>query len=83
MSLSRPLRSTRPAVPSAPIKFKDKVAILGGTGPGQSFFDPLAYVPLPMRATESGGYTEITGVANTGRDGQDERVFRVGLRLSW
>jgi hypothetical protein len=30
-----------------------------------------------------GGYTEITGVANTGRDGVDERVFRFGLRISW
>lgn len=30
-----------------------------------------------------GGYTEITTLANTGRDGIDERVFRFGLRLSW
>ena len=30
-----------------------------------------------------GGYTEITGLANNGRDGIDERVFRFGLRLSW
>jgi hypothetical protein len=30
-----------------------------------------------------GGYTEITGLANTGRDGIDERVFRFGVRLSW
>jgi hypothetical protein len=30
-----------------------------------------------------GGFTEITGLANTGRDGQDERVFRFGLRLSF
>jgi hypothetical protein len=30
-----------------------------------------------------GGYTEITGLANTGRDGIDERVFRFGLRMSW
>ena len=30
-----------------------------------------------------GGYTEITSVANTGRDGIDERVFRLGLRLSF
>jgi hypothetical protein len=30
-----------------------------------------------------GGFTEITGLANTGRDGIDERVFRFGLRLSW
>jgi len=30
-----------------------------------------------------GGYTTITGIANTGRDGVDERVFRLGLRLSF
>lgn len=30
-----------------------------------------------------GGFTEITSLANTGRDGIDERVFRFGLRLSW
>ncbi len=30
-----------------------------------------------------GGYTEITGIANTGRDGVDERVFRFGLRLTF
>jgi hypothetical protein len=29
------------------------------------------------------GYTEITGVTNTGRDGIDERMFRMGLRLSF
>jgi hypothetical protein len=30
-----------------------------------------------------GGYTEITSLQNTGRDGIDERVFRFGLRLNW
>ena len=30
-----------------------------------------------------GGYTEITSLANTGRDGIDERVFRFGLRVSF
>jgi hypothetical protein len=30
-----------------------------------------------------GGYTEITGVINLGRDGVDERQFRFGLRFSW
>jgi len=30
-----------------------------------------------------GGYTEITGLANVGRDGVDERVFRFGLRVSF
>jgi len=30
-----------------------------------------------------GNFTEITGLANTGRDGIDERVFRLGLRLTF
>lgn len=30
-----------------------------------------------------GGFTEITSLANTGRDGIDERVFRLGLRVSF
>jgi hypothetical protein len=30
-----------------------------------------------------GGYSEITSLANTGRDGIDERVFRFGLRVSF
>jgi len=30
-----------------------------------------------------GGYTEITSVANTGRDGIDERMLRFGLRISF
>jgi hypothetical protein len=128
---------------------KAEVAILGGAGRGQSYFDPLAYRAVTdarfgtagfnslrgpgifnldmgifrqFRITERfqmqfrgeafnttntphfanpgtnvsnlqlnpdgsiralGGYTEITGLANTGRDGIDERVFRLGLRLSW
>ena len=30
-----------------------------------------------------GGFTEIKGLANTGRDGIDERVFRLGMRISF
>lgn len=30
-----------------------------------------------------GGYTEVTGVTNTGRDGIDERMFRFGLRFTF
>jgi hypothetical protein len=128
---------------------KTDVAILGGAGRGQSYFDPLAYRAVTdarfgtagfnslrgpgifnidvglfrdFRVTERlhvqfraeafnstntphfgnpgtnvsslllngdgsvrnlGGYTEITSLQNTGRDGIDERVFRFGLRVSW
>ncbi len=128
---------------------KSDVAILGGAGRGQSYFDPLAYravteprfgtagfnslrgpgivnldmslfrdfviterwrIQLRAEGFNSSntphfgnpganvsnlqlnpdgsvrnlvGFTEITSLANTGRDGQDERVFRFGLRLSF
>jgi hypothetical protein len=126
---------------------KDEVAILGGTGRGQSYFDPFAFAPVTearfgtagfntvrgpghlnldlalvrnftfagraqvqfraeaLNATNTphfsnpganvsnmllnpdrsirnlGGYTEITSTTGTGREGVDERVFRVGLRI--
>jgi hypothetical protein len=30
-----------------------------------------------------GNFMQITGTANTGRDGFDERVFRLGLRVEF
>lgn len=130
-------------------QIKPTVAKLGGTGRGQSFFDPLAFASVtqprfgntgmnilrgpgvvnwdfglfrkfsvterfklefrleafnfsntphfnnpgtnvssfnpeladPLR--RFGGFTEITGTSGIGRDGIDERQFRVGLRLSF
>ncbi len=128
---------------------KKEVKILGGTGPGQSYFDPLAFAPvtearfgtvgyntlkgptsveldmglfrdfklserfnLQFRAEafnvsntphwgnpgsnvssmtrnadgtirSLGGYTEITSLRLNGRDNVDERLFRLGLRLSF
>ena len=125
---------------------KDQVDILGGTGRGLSWFDPLAFAPVTaarfgtagyntvrgpghvnldlalvrnfqlgrtgvqfraeaLNATNTphfsnpganvsnlllnpdgsirslGGYTEITSTTGTGREGIDERVFRLGLRV--
>jgi hypothetical protein len=126
-----------------------EVTILGNIGPGQSYFDPLAFAPvtearfgtagynllrgprivnldlslfrqfrLTSKATlqfrieafnvtntphfgnpaanvsnlqlnpdgtvrNLGGFSSITSTANTGRDGIDERLFRVGLRLGF
>ena len=128
-------------------QIKPAVAILGGTGGGQSYFDPLAFAPVTavrfgtagfntvrgpglfnadfgivrnfkfnerwevqfrgeaLNLTNTphfsnpngnvsnlqlnpdgsirnlGGYTVITGTTGTGREGIDERVFRVGLRI--
>ena len=125
---------------------KSDVAILGGHGPGQSYFDPFAFAPVnearfgtapfmavrgpghtnldlalvrnfrfarwqvqvraeALNATNTphfnnpggnvsnlqlnadgtirslGGYTEITSTTGTGREGVDERVFRLGMRV--
>jgi len=48
-------------------------------GTNVSSFNPTITDPL----RRFGGYTEITGVSSTGRDGIDERQFRLGLRLSF
>ncbi|MBM3745075.1 MAG: TonB-dependent receptor [Acidobacteria bacterium] len=130
-------------------QIKPTVEILGHTGPGQSYFDPLAFAPvtqarfgtsglnrmrgpgvrnfdfglfrqfrfserwsmqfraevfnftntphfsnpaanvsnLQLNADGSirnlGGYSTITGIRNTGREGLDERVFRFGLRFGF
>ncbi len=130
-------------------QIKPEVAKIGRTGPGESFFDPLAYAPVTavrfgtsgfnslrgpgvanfdfslfrqFRFTERwsmqfraevfnltntphfsnpganvnnlqlnadgtvrnlGGFTSITGIRNTGREGLDERVFRFGLRVAF
>ncbi len=128
---------------------KSEVKILGGKGPGQSWFDPFAFKPVTeprfgtagfntllgpryvnldfgifrdFLLTENvkmqfraeafnftntphlgnpgtnvsdmvlndngtirtlGGYTEIRGTRNTGREGVDERQFRLGLRIAF
>ncbi|MGH9674684.1 MAG: TonB-dependent receptor domain-containing protein, partial [Bryobacteraceae bacterium] len=130
-------------------QIKPTVAILGRTGPGESFFDPLAFAPVTdvrfgtagfntlrgpgvanfdfsifrrFRFSERwsiqfraevfnltntphfanpaanvsnlqlnpdgtvrnlGGFSSITGIRNTGREGLDERVFRFGLRFAF
>jgi hypothetical protein len=128
---------------------KPEVEIFGHTGPGQSYFDPLAFAPVTearfgtagfntlrgpgvrnldfglfrqFRFSERwtmqfrgeifnftntphfsnpaanvsnlqlnsdgtirnlGGFSTITGIRNTGREGLDERVFRLGLRFGF
>jgi outer membrane receptor protein involved in Fe transport len=130
-------------------QIKPTVAKLGFTGPGESFFDPLAFAPvtavrfgtagfnslrgpgvanfdfsvfrqfrfserwsmqfraevfnltntphfsnpganvnnLQLNADGSirslGGFSSVTGIRNTGREGLDERVFRFGLRVAF
>jgi hypothetical protein len=37
----------------------------------------------PTASVSSGTFMQALGVANTGREGIDERTFRFGLRLGW
>jgi len=38
---------------------------------------------LTTNNVNTGGFMEALGIRNTGRDGLDERTFRVGLKFSW
>lgn len=37
----------------------------------------------PTGNVSSGTFMQALGIANTGREGLDERIFRLNLRLSW
>jgi hypothetical protein len=37
----------------------------------------------PTSSVSSGTFMQALGIANTGREGIDERTFRFGLRLGW
>jgi hypothetical protein len=37
----------------------------------------------PTSSVNSGSFMQATDIRNTGRDGLDERTFRLGLRLNW
>ena len=37
----------------------------------------------PTASISSSNFGVVTGMANTGREGNDQRVFRFGLRLAW
>lgn len=37
----------------------------------------------PTASISSSNFGVVTGMANTGREGNDQRVFRLGLRLAW
>jgi len=37
----------------------------------------------PTASVSSGSFMQALGIANTGREGIDERTFRLGIRLGW
>jgi len=42
-------------------QIKSSVAIIGGTGPGQSYFDPLAFAPVTTARFGTAGYDTLRG----------------------
>ena len=42
-------------------QIKENVAILGGIGPGQSYFDPLAFAPVTTARFGTEGYNTLRG----------------------
>ena len=37
----------------------------------------------PTASVSSGSFMQALGIANTGREGIDERTFRFGIRMGW
>jgi hypothetical protein len=37
----------------------------------------------PTTSVNSGAFMQALGIRNSGRDGLDERTFRVGMKFSW
>ena len=61
---------------------KPEVAIPGGTGPGQSYFDPLAFAPVTAVRFGTAGYESLRGPGTTNLDFSIFRTFHAGERLA-
>ena len=59
---------------------KANVAILGGTGPGQSWFDPLAFAPVTTPTFGTAGFNSIFGPGAVNLDAGLVREFAVAER---
>ncbi|HZQ54252.1 MAG TPA: TonB-dependent receptor [Bryobacteraceae bacterium] len=59
---------------------KQKVAILGGTGPGQSWFDPLAFAPVTTPTFGTAGFNSLIGPGAVNLDAGLVREFAVAER---
>ncbi|HEY2017133.1 MAG TPA: hypothetical protein VGH38_26690, partial [Bryobacteraceae bacterium] len=60
---------------------KPSVAILGNTGPGQSWFDPLAYAPVTTPTFGTAGFNSIFGPGAINLDAGLSREFQIGERV--
>ncbi len=61
---------------------KPNVAILGGTGPGQSWFDPLAFAPVTDVRFGTAGYLTVRGPGATNLDLSLFRTFHPMERIA-
>jgi hypothetical protein len=59
---------------------KQSVAILGGTGPGQSWFDPLAFAPVTTAAFGTAGFNSVFGPGAINLDAGLSREFHLSER---
>ena len=59
---------------------KQSVAMLGGTGPGQSWFDPLAFASVTTPSFGTAGYNSVFGPGAVNVDFGIVREFRIGER---
>lgn len=60
---------------------KSEVAILGGTGPGQAYFDPLAFVPVTEARFGTSGINSLRGPGVVNLDAGLFREFAVSERF--
>jgi outer membrane receptor protein involved in Fe transport len=60
---------------------KSSVAIPGGVGPGQSYFDPLAYAPVTAVRFGTSGYDSLRGPGLVNLDFSLFRDFRITERF--
>jgi hypothetical protein len=59
---------------------KSSVQILGGTGPNQSYFDPLAFAPVTTATFGTAAFDLVRGPGTFNFDGGLFREFRAGER---
>lgn len=60
---------------------KPEVAILGNTGPGQSWFDPLAFAPITTPTFGTAGFNSIFGPGAVNLDAGLVREFQLGEKV--
>jgi hypothetical protein len=63
-------------------QIKPQVAMLGGVGPGQSWFDPLAYASVTQVRFGTSGFDVLRGPGQINLDGALFRTFRITERIA-